>query len=450
MKMSGLTERVDAILYGSSDAAGALLAELPEDAASPELLVLSCLRRQRAGRCPGLFLDERFEMPHLRACYPDDVLNFLVPDSYSPNCPTGLLVLLHGGGNGTPRSVARQWLEDVGTDPGTYHFGHYLKNHPCISVAPSNLLLPTHKRWSNPLSDAYILAIIEEASYRYNIDSDRIFLLGQSMGGFGAFHTVQTLGDRFACTGSHAGAWYFALWQGLRNVNFYMMHGVADAVPGTRPRFTDTAFSRLASAVLSGLHIPHVYREHQDGHSFTGPEARRTCLEFIDYIRDVHRDPFPRHVVTASRKGAFQLYDSPHHYWVSIDRVTFGTFELDHVETTESTPSYCTTDFRHRLIRVPGGTVDAVYDGDNHFTVRTHMVNRFTLWLSPTMIDFARPVVVEVNGTVCHDQPARPTLATAVESYLRKRDEGQLYPAKIELDIRVDDWARQKVLFPKT
>lgn len=439
---------VQAIIYeGSSVDDG--LASLEAEPGDPIALVRSCLKRQRGQRGPEVLLDGHFELPHLQAQYPDEILNFVATDEYDHAKPTGLVVLLHGGGSGTPRDAARNWLIEPEGETGGYHFGRELRTQPYVCVAPSNLLLPTHKRWSNPQSDAYILSVIEEASYRYNIDPNRVFLVGQSMGGFGAFHTVQTIGDRFASTGCHAGAWYFGFWEGLRNVDFYIMQGVNDAVPGVRPRFTDLPFARMASAILSGFHIPHTYCEHQGGHSFTDPEARRACLGFFEHIQGRQRNPSPDRVVTSSRKGAFQLYDSPHHYWVSIDEVHFGTFELDHIEPTESTPSYCTTHFRHRTIQAHGGTVDATNDGDNHFTVSTHNVDRLTLWLNPEMADFSKPVIVEVNGEVRHRNHVESSLQTTLESFLRKRDEGQIYSAKIELDIKVDDWARQKTLFPQ-
>jgi len=443
----GIEELVESFLYGPSDHARQLLDSLSSEPDDPIAFVKACLRRNRTGRKPGLVLDDHFELPHLRKQYPEEILNFLVPEHYTPDKSVGLMVLLHGGGSGTPRDKARQWLLDPEGEAGAYHFGRELRKCPFISVAPSNLLLPTHKRWSNPESDAYLLAVIEEAAYRYNIDPDRVYLLGQSMGGFGAFHTVQTLGDRFATTGCHAGAWYYAFWEGLRNVDFYIMQGIHDAEPGVRPRFTDLPFARMASAILSGFHIPHTYREHAGGHSFTDPEARRACIEFFEYVKDRKRNPFPDRVVTASRKGAFDLYDAPHHYWISIDEVHFGTFELDHMEPTESTPSYCTTDFRHRTIRARGGTVDATNEGNNRFTIRTHNVDRFILWLNPSMADLARPIQVVVNGDLRHDAPVSPSLRTTLESFDRKRDEGQLCCAKIEFNIKVNDWERQKTLF---
>ena len=443
--MNPVEAQVRSALYGGEALGPLAPADEPVD---PIAFVRSCLDRRYDGRPAGADLDDHFERPDLRQRYPEEVLNFLAPDQYTPDTPVGLLVLLHGGGSGTPRDAARRWLLES-DEPAGYHMGRYLRGKPYVSVAPSNLLLPHHKRWSTPESDAYIVAVIEEASYRYHVDPNRVYLLGQSMGGFGAFHTVQTIGDRFACTGAHAGAWYYGFWEGLRNVDFYIMQGAEDAVPGVRPRFTDLPFARMASAILSGFHIPHTYREHSGGHSFTDPEAHAACVEFLDGIAHRTRDPFPDRVVTASRKGAFWPCETPHHYWITIDEAHFGSFDLDHMEPTESTPSYCTTDFRHRTIRAPGGTVDATNDGDNHFTIRTHNVDRFTLWLHPAMADLAKPVRVVINGELRHDAAVTPSLQTVVESYLRRRDEGQLYSAKIELNIKVDDWERQKVLFPQ-
>ncbi len=439
-----LTEHVQAYLYGPADKREAILNELdglqaiPDD---PISLVEACFAQKCEGQPKGVVFDDHFQLPPLRERYPEELLSFLVPDGYDGHKPTGLMILLHGGGMGTGRDRARLWLEEEPEGGGGYHFREELSERSYISVAPSNLLLPTHQRWSNPESDAYLLAVMEEAACRYNIDPDRVYLMGQSMGGFGAFHVVQTLGDRFATIGSHAGAWYYGFWEGLRNVDFCIIQGANDNVPGERPRFTDLPFARMASAILSGFHIPHTYIEHDGGHSFTDPEARKAGAEFLQRAESKQRDPYPDRVVTCSRKGAFDLYESPHHYWISIDAEHHGSFEMDHIEPTESNPSYWTTDFRHRTINVHGGAVDAVNNGENHFTVRTRSVDAFTLWLSPAMVDFSLPVHVEVNGRLVHSDPVEQSLRTTLESFDRKRDVGQLYSGKIEITTKVDDWA---------
>jgi hypothetical protein len=442
---SALRDRIDAYLYDPAADRETLLDSLPDDVEDPIGLVRSCLRRGHDGRETGVHLNERFELPHLRERYPDEQLNFCVPDSYDPSEPTGLLVLLHGGGSGSPRDRGEKWML---TDGG-YPFGDVLREMPCITATPGNLLLPTHKRWSNPRSDAYVLGVIEEACYRYNIDPDRVCIAGQSMGGFGAFHIVQTIGDRFATVGCHAGAWYYGFFEGLGGVDFYLMQGANDFVPGIRPRFTEVAFARMAHAILSGLHIPHTYVEHQGGHSFTDPLARECFLQFLQYAPDRRRDAFPDEIATCSHKGAFRLYESPHWFWLSVGRTHYGTVEVDHFGPTEPRASYCTTDFRHRTIRVPAGTVHARNGGDNTISLQAHNVEELTVWLSPEMVDFERPVRVTVNGEVAFEDTMRPSLAAVLQSYDRRRDSRMLFEARLDLSLKIDDWERQKRLWPQ-
>lgn len=439
-----MREAIQAWLYDADADRNAILETLPDDVDDPLDIVRSCLLTQHEGRDTGVYLDERFEMPHLRERYPDEQLNFCVPDSYAPAEPTGLLVLLHGGGSGSPRDAGQKWF----ADDGGYPFGSVLREMDCITVAPGNLQLPTHKRWSNPQSDAYLLAVVEEAGFRFNIDPDRVWIAGQSMGGFGAFHLVQTIGDRFATVGCHAGAWNYAFFEGLRGVDFYLMQGANDFVPGERPRFTEKAFARMAHAILSGYHIEHTYSEHEGGHSFSDPLARECFLGFLDHAPKQRRGAFPREIATCSRKGAFRLYEAPHWSWLSIGRTHYGSVEMDHLQPTEPIASYCTTDFRHRTVRVPAGTVRARNEGGNQIVLRVENVEEMSVWLSREMVDFAQPVPITVNGEVAFEVEVRPSLRAALESWDRRRDPGMLFEARIDLTLRPDDWARQKELWP--
>jgi predicted esterase len=444
--MENLNAALTHALYGTDDqVARALdgLRDAPCD--DPVARVRDALVCNRSGRRTGVVLDDGFELPHLAQRYPDERLNFMVPAGYRPDSETGLIVLLHGGGIGSSRDVARNWLLPR-QEGASYHFGDELTALDCIAVAPSNLLLDTYKRWSTPESDAYILAVVEEASHRYAVDPNRVAIAGQSMGGFGAYHVAQTIGDRFSVVGCHAGAWVYGFWEGLRGVNLYSMHGVNDAAKGVRPRFTDIAYARFVHAVLSGLHLPHVHREHAGGHSLGDPEAHAMFAEFLAESGSYVRDPFPDSVVTASRKGAFSLAPSPHFFWVTIHTEhhdTFsGTFELDHVDTTEAQPSYCTTGFRLRRIRCPGGTVQAVNRGNNRFELTVQNIYGVTLWLHPGMVDLDRPVTVVVNGEARFCDTVRCDLATAVQSYRRRRDPAAICPAKIDLVLKLDDFER--------
>ena len=51
------------------------------------------------------------------------------------------------------------------------------------------------------------------------------------------------------------------------------------------------------------------------------------------------------------------------------------------------------------------------------------------------MIDLAKPVVVLVNGWQRFSGKVKPSLATALESCLRRNDWGLIYPIKVELTV---------------
>ena len=438
--MPAIENHLATCLYGTSDSEReAALHGLAEFACDdPVAVVRNALRRNWESRPTGRLENASFELPIWQARFPEEQLNFLVPETYAPDTAFGLLVLLHGGGSGTPREAGAKWLGNSQAS-SSYHFGDQLGRQPYITLAPGNLQLPTHKRWSTPESDEFLIAAIEEAMYRYHIDPDRVAVGGQSMGGFGAYHIAQTIGDRFSTIGCHAGAWSYGYWQGMHGVDFYSMQGIHDAVPGERKRFTESPFARFHHAILSGWHIPHTYREHNGGHSFSDPEARQLFVDFLDHAARAQRNPWPGHIATASRKGAFQLQDCPDWFWLSLATHNYdtlsGTIEMDHIETTEPQPDYATTDFRHRIIDVRGSAVDARYEGDNRFVLRTRNVFKLSLWLHPGMVDLARPIRVVVNGEERECVVPEPNVATAMKSYLRRRDPATICPARISLQL---------------
>jgi hypothetical protein len=154
--------------------------------------------------------------------------------------------------------------------------------------------------------------------------------------------------------------------------------------------------------------------------------------------------------VTCSHKGAFRIYDAPHWYWLSLGRTHYGTVEIDHLQPTEAIPSYCTTDFRHRTMRLPAGTVHGRNEGNNQISLRVRNVEQVTVWLSSEMVDLGRPVQVIVNDEVAYEDEVVPSLHAALQSYDRGRDAGMIFEARIDLSLKVDDWERQKQLWPET
>ncbi len=71
----------------------------------------------------------------------------------------------------------------------------------------------------------------------------------------------------------------------------------------------------------------------------------------------------------------------------------------------------------------------------NRFEARTRGVARFTLLLSPDVVDFAQPVVVTVNGRPVHDGPVTKDVATLLTWAARDDDRTMLYGAALSVTV---------------
>jgi poly(3-hydroxybutyrate) depolymerase len=84
--------------------------------------------------------------------------------------------------------------------------------------------------------------------------------------------------------------------------------------------------------------------------------------------------------------------------------------------------------------RAPFGRVDVTRRG-NTFDARTRGVARFTLLLSPDVVDFAAPVVVTVNGQKVHDAAVTRDVATLLTWAARDADRTMLYGAALPVVV---------------
>ena len=153
----------------------------------------------KAGYDPG----EHFAQRELLKKHPDDLLYFVVPKSYRPDRATGLIVFLHGGGATTTRRAPRATLSFPTADSpaDTNRSGDMFAATGMITVGPSAPWdTKTSYRWCVAGADKYLADVIEECKCRFDIDPDRVFLLGHSMGGFGAL-SFRAAGDGPLCRG---------------------------------------------------------------------------------------------------------------------------------------------------------------------------------------------------------------------------------------------------------
>jgi predicted esterase len=365
----------------------------------------------------GYIPEEHFSQNELHHKHPDDLLYFVVPKSYRPDRPTGLIVFLHGGGRTTTRRAPQATLSFPASDspPDTHRCGDMFAATGLITVGPSALWdTESAHRWCVASADEYLADVIEECKSRFNIDSDRVFLLGHSMGGFGAFHHVQRSPDRFAVVIANSGSWDRAYWPVIRGTPLCIVQGVHDAEAGVRWHYTDIAYGRWTSICY----------------------GRPLIAKYLESAKDLRRDPYYPHIALASPVGYGSSYcfGVEHNRWLTLDEATAGDLVYDEMRS-HSDGTFSGWSVEHRTIKHPGAAIEAINRGDNRIEVTTQNVARMTVWLHPQMIDAARPVSIDVNGMTRFNGRLTPSLLTALESFERRRDWGLIYPMNVEIPV---------------
>jgi predicted esterase len=385
---------------------------------------------------PGYHPDEQFQTPELLEKYPKDWLYFVVPKTYSPAKPTGLIVFMHGGGAHTSRDAAIYTLQfptaDSSDEPN--RSGDMFSATGMITVGPS---APgkgeSYYRWCLKASEQYLVDVIAECRQRFNIDADRVFLLGHSMGGFGAYHHALRQPDRFAGIIVSSGSWDCGYWPVIRGTPLCIAAGEHDAARDRRWHYTDVEYGRRTHEIFEREKLEHEYHEHQGGHGFA--YNRSIVAKYFARSQKVRRDPYYPHVAVATPQGFSPTYLNPvqHNRWLSLDEAASGSLQVD--ELRSQGEDFDEWKLIHRRTRRRGAALDAVNRGDNLIEVTTLNVARFTIWLHPKMVDVAKPVTIKVDGKTKFSARVTPSLATALESYERRQDWGLIYSAKVEVDL---------------
>ena len=418
--------------------------------------VMRALRPGPAARLAcGWHLKQPFKKPELAAKYPGEQLQYHVPRNYSPSRPAGLLLFMHGGGTAMARDSGYKVYEKYGFTDIFENCGRIV----CFPCCPYNE--KSFAGWNLESADEYLADVVEELEYLFAIDPDNMILGGHSMGGLGAYHHAQRFADRFASVLACAGAWDFGYWPSVKGATMWLVQGINDAWMFKRRHGSDIEFARLARRRLLESGVEVMYREHSGSHA--AENARPFIHEWLEWSRKKRRDPFYRHVVAVTPRGCTPWIDfrrhktplaagrsyvdfrdippSPHARWVCIDKIHHpkDTLVYDMVDMApdplrdRNEKDWNAYELKLRRKHIPGALVEAVARGDGVIEVAPRNVERLTLWLHPKLVNF-KNVRVIIRGKERHNGPVRPSLATMLESYRRRRDWGLLYPAKLSFE----------------
>ncbi len=292
-----------------------------------------------------------------------------------------LVIAMHGGG-GAPKEV---------NDSQWEHMQIYYKDHAEIGGYKYLALRAPNDSW-NGFYDDYVYPLIEnlisQMTVHGDVDPNRVFIMGYSHGGYGAFAIGPKIPYRFAAIHSSAAAPTDGQISArtLRNTRFTFMVGENDTAFGRRERCDKFAeqIAELQSAASNGTEYPVEFL-FKPGYGHGGLPDRDIIPELYDY----NRNTTPLHLT-----------------WEQTDTVVNRHFWL-----TDENP-------------VPGKVIDAQING-NRIVVNAKTSGEIgggfdgiAIQVDHRLIDSSIPVEVEFNGKVrsVESNPSLQHLCESVEN----------------------------------
>jgi predicted peptidase len=123
--------------------------------------------------------------------------------------------------------------------------GNLIKQY--FSRVPAIMMLPQcrpNRFWSDPLMDEMVMRSLDKTAGEFGADTSRVYMVGVSMGGYGAFHFASRYPEKFAalvsiCGGSPimSGDRFDSLARKIGKTPAWLFHGADDRiVPVTESR----------------------------------------------------------------------------------------------------------------------------------------------------------------------------------------------------------------------
>ena len=338
-----------------------------------------------------------------------------------------LYIALHGGGySPTPDMNNSQWEHMKVYYKDAVEYGVY--------IAPRGIR-DTSNTHSNPESYAFFDRIIEDAIAFYQVDPNRVYLMGFSAGGDGVYQLSPRMADRFAAANMSAGSPAMVSLVNLYNLPFYLQVGSKDTAYDRNILTAEYDEKLNALAEKYGGYIHKTFIHMFKPHNFLDngrpkqivfsdvqgwlKEGNEAChLQDTNAVRltNAHsRIPNPERVVWEVHTNA-PTRKTRSFYWLGRGQKTIG---------------YGT------IVDLRMGVVVAHYDkAANTVTVEecTKSGGILQIYLHPDMVDFSAPVTIDFCGTVYQLQ-IDPSLEVMRKTAEERGDPHHIYAAVVEIDV---------------
>lgn len=253
--------------------------------------------------------------------------------------------------------------------------------------------------WNQEINELYVLEIIHAAKRTFRVDTNRIYVVGHSMGGWGSWWLGTNYADQFAGVGPMAGG--ISPEQvvcNLKNTAIWFYHSTDD--PRVKPDADQRAAKILEELKKKFGPYDFVYKEYNNiGHGYptegTGP--------IFQFLAKHTRNPYPKMVIF----NPFRPYNRLLH-WIKVPNLDKNSW-------------YRT------------GRIVAKVEKDNRIAIEEGQGELEVLIHEKMGVNLAREVVVTRGGGEKFRGKVNLSLAALLESFGENRDPNHYYYARIRV-----------------
>ena len=338
-----------------------------------------------------------------------------------------LIIAMHGGG-GTSDKLAtpHSWQVNSGEWKAQIKLSLGLYPNDAIYFVP-RMVDDNRGRWWKEFNVTAFSAMIRHAILFWDIDPNRVYLLGISEGGYGTETLACRYPDPFAAAnGMACGSGSSIHVENLRNLPFRTDVGEKD-----------TMFGRVTNAVTKHEIIESLRKKDPEGY-INHLEVHPGKGHGIDY------KPGPNWLMPYRRRS-------------HPDRVTYTLFQHDGVKNKGAYWLQATSDLTNKVIHLDGIintkensisiTADATKNdeqvqvadwqkplADPGETIPASGL-KLRLWLHESLLDLTKPIAIRINGKLVETLTPEPSINTLCESLLQFGDPETTYPCKADVTV---------------
>lgn len=210
-----------------------------------------------------------------------------------------LVISMHGGGHAPAQVNDQQWKNQI----------RLYQPEGSLYVAPR---APTNNwnLWHEEHMDAFFDRLIENCIAINGINPNKVYLMGYSAGGDGAYQLAPRISDRFAAVAMMAGHPNETKPDGLRNLPFALLIGGKDT--GVNRNVVGRQWGEMLAKLEKENpgHYKHFYRCYEEcGHWMNLKDA-----EAVPWMLQQTRNVWPKHVTWLQDDVISNRY-----YWLAVD-----------------------------------------------------------------------------------------------------------------------------------